>query len=114
MIVHPSGLENSIHRSIDALESCHGDKRGRSFRVWLDKVLVSAIGLDSWLVKFDKWELNGTISSSSFSYCHHVTVTLSVPLGRLVRLGYLTILSKCIFIFIVVITPQNFSILIYL
>ncbi|XP_078168180.1 putative sucrose-phosphatase 1 [Carex rostrata] len=59
VIVHPSGSENSIHQSIDALESCHGDKSGRPFRVWLDKVHVSAIGLDSWLVKFDKWELNG-------------------------------------------------------
>ncbi|KAJ4820925.1 Sucrose phosphate phosphatase [Rhynchospora pubera] len=65
VIVHPSGVEKSIHQSIDALESCHGDKRGTSFRVWLDKILFSAIGLGSWLLKFNKWELNGTSSKRS-------------------------------------------------
>lgn len=32
---------------------------GKSFRVWVDRVTPSQIGSDTWVVKFDKWELSG-------------------------------------------------------
>ncbi|KAJ3682906.1 hypothetical protein LUZ60_013133 [Juncus effusus] len=58
VIVHPSGKENSLHETVDILNSCYGNKKGMSFRIWLDKVLVSQIGTDCWLVRFNKWEVN--------------------------------------------------------
>ncbi|XP_042452201.1 sucrose-phosphatase 2-like [Zingiber officinale] len=55
--VHASGVEHSLHECIELLGPCYGDKQGKVFRVWLDRVFASKIGSDVWLVKFDKREL---------------------------------------------------------
>ncbi|WOL15856.1 hypothetical protein Cni_G24637 [Canna indica] len=55
--VHPSGVEHLLHECISSLEPCYGDRQGKQFRVWLDRLSTSQIGSDVWLVKFDKWEL---------------------------------------------------------
>ncbi|CAN2060408.1 unnamed protein product [Malus fusca] len=57
--VHPSGVEHSLSDSINALRNCYGDKQGKQFRVWVDGVLATHVGSNTWLVKFDKWELSG-------------------------------------------------------
>lgn len=57
IVVHPSGNECPIHECIDSFAQCYGDKKGKQFRVWVDKVSTSQKGSDGWLVKFDKWEL---------------------------------------------------------
>lgn len=59
IIIHPSGVEHTLHESIDAFGPCYGDKKGQKFRIWLDRMLTSQIASDAWLVKFDKWELDG-------------------------------------------------------
>ncbi|XP_073009441.1 sucrose-phosphatase 2-like isoform X1 [Typha latifolia] len=59
VIVHPSGVEHLFQEAIDAFGACYGDKQGKYFRVWVDKVVTSQISSDAWLVKFDKWELDG-------------------------------------------------------
>lgn len=64
--VHPSGVEQSLPECINGLRSSYGDKQGKQFRVWVDGVLATQVGSDTWLVKFDKWELSGwTLSLSS-------------------------------------------------
>ncbi|KAL4200426.1 hypothetical protein AMTRI_Chr03g56460 [Amborella trichopoda] len=57
VVVHPWGFEQPLHECINALGSCYGDKQGKKFCVWVDKVSSSQIGSDIWLVKFDKWEM---------------------------------------------------------
>ncbi|XP_059646548.1 sucrose-phosphatase 1-like [Cornus florida] len=57
--IHPSGCEKLLRDCIDALKGCYGDKQGKQFRVWVDQVLSTKIGSNTWLVKFTKWELNG-------------------------------------------------------
>ncbi|KAG0469939.1 hypothetical protein HPP92_016639 [Vanilla planifolia] len=57
VLIHPSGVEKSLHGSIDAFAACYGDKKLKQFRVWLDRVSTSQISSDAWLVKFDKWEM---------------------------------------------------------
>jgi len=59
IIVHPSGFEQPLHQYMDGVERSYGDKQGTKFRVWLDRVSSAQIGVDIWLVKFDKWELSG-------------------------------------------------------
>lgn len=66
--VHPSGTEKTFSDCINALRSRYGDKQGKQFRVYVDKVLHSQIGTDTWLVKFNKWELSGETYHLSFSY----------------------------------------------
>ncbi|KAH9704789.1 putative sucrose-phosphatase 2 [Citrus sinensis] len=56
IIVHPSGTEQSMHQCSDLMENLYGDKQGKQYRVWVDRVSSAQIGLDAWLVKFDKWE----------------------------------------------------------
>lgn len=51
------GDEQSLIEYIDKLEKCYGDKQGTHFQVWLDRVSSAQVGADTWLVKFDKWEL---------------------------------------------------------
>lgn len=41
------------------MKGCYGDQKGKQFRVWVDRVLSTPIGSNTWLVKFDKWELSG-------------------------------------------------------
>lgn len=60
--VHPSGIERPIHQCIDAMESLHGDRQGKRFRVWVDQVSSAQIGSDTWLVKCKKWESYGEIA----------------------------------------------------
>ncbi|CAM0905540.1 unnamed protein product [Alopecurus aequalis] len=59
VIVHPSGVELSIHSSIDALASCYGDKQGKKYRSWVDRLVILQTASDSWLVRFDLWESEG-------------------------------------------------------
>ncbi|KAL9419333.1 hypothetical protein AB3S75_037151 [Citrus x aurantiifolia] len=59
IIVHPSGTEQSMHQCLDLMENLYGDKQGKQYRVWVDRVSSAQIGLDAWLVKFDKWESSG-------------------------------------------------------
>lgn len=39
--------------------SFYGDKQGKNFQVWVDRVSSAQIGSDAWLVKFDKCESTG-------------------------------------------------------
>lgn len=59
VFVHPSGVEQSLHDCINAMRSCYGDKQGRKFQVWVDRVSPVQMSSDTWIVKFDKWELSG-------------------------------------------------------
>lgn len=59
ILIHPFGIEQSLHDCINSLRQCYGDKQGKQFRVWVDQVLFSQTGSDSWLVNFKKWEQSG-------------------------------------------------------
>ncbi|XP_052193005.1 sucrose-phosphatase 2-like isoform X2 [Diospyros lotus] len=59
IFIHPSGFEQHLNQYIDGLGASYGNKQGTNFRVWLDRVSLAQIGVDAWLVKFDKWELSG-------------------------------------------------------
>ena len=67
VLVHPSGVEIPLSDYISGLRSCYGDKQGKQFRVWVDRVLATQISSDTWLVKFHKWELSGESLSLSLS-----------------------------------------------
>ncbi|CAL0328493.1 unnamed protein product [Lupinus luteus] len=60
--VHPSGVDQPMHQSVDTLVNLFGDKQGIGFHVWVDRVSFAEISLGSWLVKFDKWESSGNVS----------------------------------------------------
>ncbi|WKA00037.1 hypothetical protein VitviT2T_018432 [Vitis vinifera] len=72
VFVHPSGVERSLHDCINAMRSCYGDKQGRKFQVWVDRVSPVQMSSDTWIVKFDKWELSG-----DERHCCITTVVLS-------------------------------------
>ncbi|XP_059296144.1 sucrose-phosphatase 2 [Lycium ferocissimum] len=57
--VHPSGVEKSLQECVTSFRTCHGDKQGKQYRIWVDQVLPAQVGSDSWLVSFKKWELSG-------------------------------------------------------
>uniref|UniRef100_A0A151UD61 Sucrose-phosphatase 2 n=1 Tax=Cajanus cajan TaxID=3821 RepID=A0A151UD61_CAJCA len=59
--VHPSGVDQPMHQTIDTLAKAFGDKKGQDFRVWVDRVSFAEVSLGSWQVNFDKWELSGEI-----------------------------------------------------
>ncbi|CAL9132228.1 unnamed protein product [Musa acuminata var. zebrina] len=75
--VHPSGVEHSLHECIDTFGPHYGDKQGKQFRVWLDRVFTSQIGSTSWLVKFDKWEL-----TDDGRHCSLTTILLNSEPGN--------------------------------
>ncbi|KAI3907545.1 hypothetical protein MKW98_016189 [Papaver atlanticum] len=58
VFVNPSGQKQRLHDCLDELPKFYGDKQGKKFRIWVDRVTSAQIGLDSWSVKFDKWELS--------------------------------------------------------
>ncbi|GKU90536.1 hypothetical protein SLEP1_g4521 [Rubroshorea leprosula] len=61
--VHPSGVEKTLHERIHELKGWDGDKRGKMFWVWVDRVLSTQTGSSiTWLVDFNKWEPCGEIS----------------------------------------------------
>lgn len=57
--IHPSGADHNIKEYLNILRKVYGNKQGKQFRVWVDNVLATLISSDTWLVKFDKWELHG-------------------------------------------------------
>lgn len=59
VFVHPSGVEKSLRDCVSTLRSCYGDKQGKAFRIWVDQVLPSQVGSDTWVVRFKKWEQCG-------------------------------------------------------
>ncbi|PNX99135.1 sucrose-phosphatase 1-like protein [Trifolium pratense] len=59
VFIHPSGADHNIKEYINIWRKLYGDKKGKQFRTWVDNVLATQISSDTWLVKFDKWELNG-------------------------------------------------------
>ena len=50
------------------MRSWYGDKQGKKFRVWVDRVLPTQISSNAWLVKFHKWELSGSNFFSPFTF----------------------------------------------
>ncbi|KAJ8754504.1 hypothetical protein K2173_005665 [Erythroxylum novogranatense] len=69
VIVLPSGVEVSLCDAINAIRSSYGDKQGKQFRVWVDRVLPTKISSDTWLVKFNKWELSGEEQQGCVTSC---------------------------------------------
>ncbi|GKV51042.1 hypothetical protein SLEP1_g57719 [Rubroshorea leprosula] len=59
--VHPSGVEKTLHECIHELKGWYGDKQGKKFWVWVDRVLSTQIGPSTWLVNFNKWEQYGDV-----------------------------------------------------
>lgn len=74
--IHPSGAEKTLHQRIDELKGLYADKKGKKFRVWVDRVLSTPVDSSTWLVNFDKWELcdNGW-------YCCATTAKLKAKEG---------------------------------
>lgn len=64
VLVCPSGIELSLRDAINEMRNFYGDKQGKQFRVWVDRLLPTKIGSDTWLVKFNKWELSGETFTS--------------------------------------------------
>ncbi|XP_061375186.1 sucrose-phosphatase 1-like [Gastrolobium bilobum] len=59
VFIHPSGVDHHIKEYLNILRKVYGDKQGKQYRILVDDVLTTQIGSDTWLVKFDKWELSG-------------------------------------------------------
>ncbi|XWS56105.1 hypothetical protein CRYUN_Cryun09bG0057800 [Craigia yunnanensis] len=72
IFVFPSGVEKTLHECIHRMKGCHADQKGKQFQVWVDRVLSTPIGSNTWLVKFDRWELSG-----DEQYCCVTTVKIN-------------------------------------
>lgn len=59
VIILPSGADHNIRDYINIFREVYGDKQGKQFRIWVDNVSATQISPDTWVVKFDKWELDG-------------------------------------------------------
>ncbi|XP_058762711.1 probable sucrose-phosphatase 2 [Vicia villosa] len=59
VIILPSGVDHNIREYINILRNVYGDKQGKQFRIWVDNVSATQISPDTWIVKCDKWELDG-------------------------------------------------------
>lgn len=59
VFIHPSGTEQPLSEWANTLKQCYGDKKGKRYRVWVDQVLATQTGPDTWLVKFAKWQSDG-------------------------------------------------------
>lgn len=57
--IHPSGADHNIKEYVNVLREVYGDKQGKQFRILVDDVLTTQLSSDTWLLKFDKWELCG-------------------------------------------------------
>lgn len=57
--IHPSGSEHHMRELVKFLRESYGDKQGKQFRIWVDRVLTTQLSSDAWLVKFDAWESCG-------------------------------------------------------
>lgn len=57
--IHPSGADYNIKEYVNVLREVYGDKQGKQFRILVDDVLTTQLSSDTWLLKFDKWELCG-------------------------------------------------------
>ncbi|KAK2634509.1 hypothetical protein Ddye_029301 [Dipteronia dyeriana] len=77
IFVHPSGIERPLHQCVDVMASLYGSEQGKQYQVWVDRVASAQIGSDTWLVKFDKWELSGEERQ-----CCLTTVLLSSKVGQ--------------------------------
>lgn len=76
IFVHPSGVKRPLKHSIDDMVMLHGDKKGKQFSVWVDQVYSAEIALNTWLVKFYKWELCGKFCSVICFYILPFAITL--------------------------------------
>ncbi|KAI3939098.1 hypothetical protein MKX01_001966 [Papaver californicum] len=65
--VHPSGVIQSLHDCVSELTNCYGDKKGKQFRVYVDRVSSAQVGPGSWLVKFNKCEMSDEGQTSSIA-----------------------------------------------
>lgn len=62
-----------MHQCIDIMSTFHGDKQGKQYYIWVDRISSAPIGSDTWLLKFDKWEICGeVIQSTSISFLHMI------------------------------------------
>ncbi|KAM6547803.1 hypothetical protein CsatB_019479 [Cannabis sativa] len=59
IFMHPSGVEILLTDSLSELSKHYGDKQGKKFRVWVDRVSTIQLDSDTWLVKYNKWESLG-------------------------------------------------------
>ncbi|KAJ8900024.1 hypothetical protein K2173_024138 [Erythroxylum novogranatense] len=57
--IHPSGMERSGYKCMDAIQGLYGDKEGTNYHVWIDQIVTAQIDWNSWFVKFYKWEASG-------------------------------------------------------
>ncbi|XP_027176070.1 sucrose-phosphatase 1 [Coffea eugenioides] len=81
VLVHPSGIEKLLGDCVNAFRTCYGDQQGKGYRVWVDQVLPTQVGSDSWLVKYKKWELSGEKQKGCLTTVLLSSKGVSVPEG---------------------------------
>ncbi|KAL2327321.1 hypothetical protein Fmac_020748 [Flemingia macrophylla] len=59
VLIHPSGADHIMKEYVNILRKVYGDKQGKQFRILVENVLATQLDSDTWLIKFDKWELSG-------------------------------------------------------